>query len=81
MPLASMPPLGADWRERKGLSSSIEMNVTVLTTGFWPTYKVGKLDGSGWHGCVVGWAGVCCVSAAITLPCMLALPNSCTQLP
>jgi cullin 1 len=28
-----------EWRERKGLTSSIELNVTVLTTGFWPTYK------------------------------------------
>ncbi|KAL4451507.1 hypothetical protein ABPG75_007169 [Micractinium tetrahymenae] len=28
-----------EWRERKGLAGGMEMNITVLTTGFWPTYK------------------------------------------
>ncbi|EFN56087.1 hypothetical protein CHLNCDRAFT_22706 [Chlorella variabilis] len=28
-----------EWRERKGFAGGMEMNVTVLTTGFWPTYK------------------------------------------
>lgn len=35
-----LPARAAEWRERKGLSGGMEMNVTVLTTGFWPTYKV-----------------------------------------
>lgn len=30
-----------EWRETKGLQLPIDMNVTVLTTGFWPSYKVG----------------------------------------
>ncbi|KAI3437587.1 hypothetical protein D9Q98_000040 [Chlorella vulgaris] len=28
-----------EWRERKSLGGGMDMNVTVLTTGFWPTYK------------------------------------------
>lgn len=36
-----------EWRESKGLTLPIDMNVTVLTTGFWPSYKVG------------GWVFVC----------------------
>jgi hypothetical protein len=36
---ACLPAL-AEWRERKGFGGGMEMNVTVLTTGFWPTYKV-----------------------------------------
>lgn len=28
-----------EWRQRMGLDLPVEMNVTVLTTGFWPTYK------------------------------------------
>ncbi len=29
-----------DWKERTNKSLPIDLTVTVLTTGFWPTYKV-----------------------------------------
>ena len=32
-----------DWLTSKAKTLSIEMNVTVLTTGFWPTYKSTEL--------------------------------------
>lgn len=39
--------LTVEWRERKGFTGGMEMNVTVLTTGFWPTYKVRRLNNIG----------------------------------
>lgn len=59
-PTRPLPPR-AEWRERKGLGGGMDMNVTVLTTGFWPTYKVG--GGRWWAGCAR--AGGC---AACALP-------------
>lgn len=52
--LALIPPLVfrlADWREKKGLAGGMDMNVTVLTTGFWPTYKVRQ----GWPWAWLAW--------------------------
>ena len=32
-----------EWLDRKGVKLPLDMNVTVLTTGFWPTYKALEL--------------------------------------
>ena len=41
-----------EWRERKAVALPCDMSVTVLTTGFWPSYKVG-----GWRGARGGAGG------------------------
>ena len=59
--------LPAEWRERKGLNGGMEMNVTVLTTGFWPTYKV----------CcgTCSTCSTCCVACCTHLLCPSAGPR------
>lgn len=32
-----------DWMEQRSKKLSIDLSVTVLTTGFWPTYKSAEL--------------------------------------
>lgn len=36
-----------EWLERKGVRLPLDMNVTVLTTGFWPSYKALEVGGVG----------------------------------
>ena len=33
-----------EWQDRKSIKLALDMNVTVLTTGFWPTYKALELE-------------------------------------
>lgn len=47
-----------DWRESKSINLPIDMNVTVLTTGFWPSYKVSPLKVQGWLGLNGVWPAV-----------------------
>jgi hypothetical protein len=62
----------AEWRERKSLGGGMDMNVTVLTTGFWPTYKVGGGGGAaescGFALAAIGWvAGMTGLASGVVL--------------